>query len=259
MRFVLSVTEGNRLMDIAGLVILLVQIGIAVHALRTGRPLWWLAVILFFPLLGALIYFLVEILPELRGSRAIRGFGSDIVKTVVPNAELHRRAEELAVCGSMQNKLALAQECTARGHFDEAIKLYESAREGPLADTPDLLLGLARVRFLNREPQVARSLLEQVAAAHPDYYAQDVAILKARAADAAGDSETALNELEAMLDRSVGLEARFRYGQILARTGKTQEARTELKTVVNHARRFRIGPTERPWAKRSRDLLASLG
>jgi hypothetical protein len=86
-----------------------------------------------------------------------------------------------------------------------------------------------------------------------------VAILKARAADAAGDSETALHELEAMLDRSVGLETRFRYGEILARTGKTQAARTELKSVVNHARRFRIGPTERPWAKRSRDLLANLG
>jgi hypothetical protein len=246
-------------MDIASLVILLVQIGIAVHALRSGRPLWWLAVILFFPVLGAAIYFLVEILPEIRSSRTIGRFGSDIVKAVVPSAGLHRRAEELAVCGSVQNKLQLAQECTARGHFDEAIKLYESARAGPFADAPDLLLGLARARFYNGEPKAARALLEPLAAAHPDYYPQDVAILKARAADAAGDSETALLELEAMLDRAVGLEARFRYGEILARTGKTQAARTELKSVVNHARRFRIGPTERPWAKRSRQLLASLG
>jgi hypothetical protein len=246
-------------MDILSLVILLVQIGIAVHALRTGRPLWWLAVILFFPVLGGLIYFLVEILPELRSSRSIRGIGSDIVKTVVPNAALHRRAEELAVCGSVQNKLALAQECMTRGHFDEAITLYESAREGPFAATPDVLLGLARARFRNGEPQAARGLLEALTAGHPDYYPQDVAILKARAADAAGDSETALHELEAMLDRSVGLETRFRYGEILARTGKTQAARTELNSVVNHARRFRIGPTERPWAKRSRDLLANLG
>jgi hypothetical protein len=246
-------------MDIAGLLVLLAQIAVAVHAVRSGRSLWWLAVILFFPLLGALIYFLVEILPELRAGRGIRGFGSDVVKAVMPDAELHRRAEELSVCGSVQNKLALAQECTARGHFEEAIKLYESAREGPFAQAPDLLLGLARVRFYNGEPKAARDLLERLAVAHPDYYPQDVAILKARAADAAGDSETALRELEAMLDRSVGLEARFRYGEILARTGKTQEAKAELKTVVNHARRFRIGPTERPWAKQSRDLLASLG
>jgi hypothetical protein len=159
----------------------------------------------------------------------------------------------------VQNKLALAQECMARGHFDEAITLYESAREGPFTAAPDVLLGLARARFANGEPQAARSLLEGLAAAHPDYYPQDVAILKARAADRAGDPETALRELEAMLDRAVGLEARFRYGEILARTGKTKEARAELKGVVSHARRFRIGPTERPWAKRSRDLLASLG
>ncbi len=128
-----------------------------------------------------------------------------------------------------QNKLALAQDCMARGHFDEAITLYESAREGPFAAAPDVLLGLARARFHNGESKAARDLLEELAARHAAYYPQDVAILKARAADAAGDSETALRELAAMLDRAVGLEARFRYGEILARSGKTQEARTELK------------------------------
>ena len=246
-------------MEFAGLAILLAQIGIAVHVLRTGRPIWWLFVVLFFPLIGILIYFLVEILPELRSSRAVWRFGNDIAKTVNPDGGLHRRAEELAVCGSIDNKLALARECTARGHFDEAIKLYESAREGPFTNAPDVLLGLARARFLNGEAPAARTLLEQIAAEHPDYYAQDVAILKARAADASGDSATALRELEAILDRSVGLEARYRYGEILARTGNTQKARDQLTNIIGHARKFRIGPTERPWAKRSRDLLASLG
>jgi len=253
------VTKGYIDMDIVGLAVLLLQIGISVHAVRTGRSLWWLPVILIFPLVGGVIYPLVEILPEIRAGRAIRRLGGDIAKTVNPDAGLHRQAAELAVCGSTQNKLALAQECMARGHFDEAITLYESAREGQFADAPDVLLGLARARFRNGEPQAARTLLEQVAARHPDYYPQDVAILKARAAHALGNSELALGEIEAMLDRSVGLEARYRYGEILAETGWTREARAELSTVVNHARRFRIGPTERPWARRSRRLLASLG
>lgn len=246
-------------MDIAGIVILLMQIGVAVHALRTGRPVWWLLLILFFPLLGALIYFLIEILPELRAARAVRRVGGEILKTVAPDAGLHRRAEELAICGSVQNKLALAEECMARGHFDEAITLYTSAREGQFADAPEVLLGLARARFLNGQPQAARTLLMQIAAAEPDYYPQDVAILAARSADAAGDPATALREFENMLDRSVGLEARYRYSEILARTGHADKARTELASMVDHARRFRIGPTEKPWAKRSRRLLASLG
>lgn len=246
-------------MDLLGLGLLLLQIALAVHALRTGRSLWWLAAILFFPLLGCLIYLLVELLPEMRANRTLNRFGSDIAKTINPDSGLHRRAEELAVCGSIDNKLGLARECVARAHFDEAIKLYESAREGQFVNAPDVLLGLARARFLNGEPAPARLLLEQIAAEHPDYYPQDVAILKARAADAAGDPATALRELEAMLDRSVGLEARYRYGEILARAGDKAKARDILKSVVSHARRFRIGPTERPWATRSRRLLASLG
>jgi hypothetical protein len=246
-------------MELVGLALLLAQIGIAVHVLRTGRPLWWLLVVFFFPLLGMAVYFLVEILPGMRSSRAVHRLGNDIAKTVNPDGALHRRAKELAVCGSVDNKLALARECTARGHFDEAITLFERAREGQFVNAPDVLLGLARARFLNGEPATARSLLEEVAALHPDYYPQDVAILKARAADAAGDAATALRELEALLDRSVGLEARYRYGEILARSGDTQKARSELTSVVSHARQFRLGPTERPWARRSRTLLANLG
>ena len=246
-------------MELIGLAILLAQIGIAVHVLRTGRPIWWLFVVLFFPLIGMAIYFLVEILPALRSSRTVHRFGGDIAKAVNPDGTLHRRAEELAVCGSTDNKLALARECMSRGHFDEAITLFERACVGQFAVVLVVLFGLARARFLNGEPAAARALLEQIAAAHPDYYPQDVAILKARAADAAGDSTTALRELEAILDRSVGLAARYRYGEILARSGNTDQARDQLQSVVSHARKFRIGPTERPWAKRSRTLLASLG
>lgn len=246
-------------MELVGLAVLLAQIGIAVHVLRTGRPIWWLFVVLFFPLLGMAVYFLVEVLPSLRSSRAVGRVGHDLVRAVNPDAGLHARAKDLAVCGSIDNRLALAEECATRGNFDDAIRLYESAREGQYVDAPNVLLGLARVRFHNGEPKEARALLERIAAAHPNYYPQDVAILMARAADAAGDSATALRELEGLLDRSVGLEARYRYGEVLAHAGDTPKARAELKNVVNHARRFRIGPTERPWARASRQLLSSLG
>ena len=246
-------------MPIIGVAVLALQIITIVHALRTGRPYWWIFVIFAFPLLGILIYYLVEVAPGSRQERALHQIGRDIVKTVNPDRELHRRAEELAICGSVQNKLALAAECTSRGSFDDAIRLYESAREGQYVNAPDLLLGLARAEFYNGEYGRARGLLEELTAAHPDYYAQDVAILKARAADGSGDRETALRDLEAILDRSVGLEARYRYAEILWRNGEPARARAELKRVLEHAEKFRVSPAEKQWAKLSRKTLASLG
>jgi hypothetical protein len=246
-------------MPIIGGAVLLLQIVTIVHALRTGRPYWWIFVIFAFPLLGMLIYYLVEVAPGGRQERALHQIGRDIVKAVTPDRELHRRAEELAICGSVQNKLAMAEECTARGSFDDAIRLYESTREGQYVNAPDLLLGLAKAHFYNGDYPVAHGLLEELITAHPDYYQQDVAILKARAADGSGDRESALRGLEAILERSVGLEARYRYAEILWRNGEPARAQAELKRVLEHAAKFRVSAAEKQWAKLSRKTLASLG
>ena len=84
------------------------------HVIRTNRPYWWAFVILSFPLGGSLIYYLVEIFPNSRQHRSARKTVKNIVRSIQPDAELERRAEELEICGSMDNKLALARACTMR-------------------------------------------------------------------------------------------------------------------------------------------------
>ena len=44
---------------------LIIQVGLIVHIVKTGRGMMWVFIVLFFPLVGALAYFIVEILPEL--------------------------------------------------------------------------------------------------------------------------------------------------------------------------------------------------
>ena len=39
-----------------------------VHVFRTRRPIYWAFIIFFTPLLGSLIYFIVELLPEIMGN-----------------------------------------------------------------------------------------------------------------------------------------------------------------------------------------------
>ena len=79
------------------------------HVFRTGRPYWWAYVILAFPLGGSLIYYFVEIFPNSRQERQARKAVRGIVRSIQPDAELKRRAEELEICGSMDNKMALAE------------------------------------------------------------------------------------------------------------------------------------------------------
>lgn len=241
----------------AGIVILL-QLTVVYHAFRTRRPYYWIFVIMAFPVMGALVYFLVEILPGSRSERNLKKIGNDIAKAVNPDREMKRRAEELAICGSVENKLKLAEELVERGMFDEAIRLFESAREGQYMHAPDLLYGLARARFFNGDYLDARKLLGELQAHAPRYYPQEVALMKARAAARFGDRSTARAEIEALLDTFVGLEARFRHAEILYEDGQAARARAELERVIDHARRFKVSAEERAWARLARQGLASM-
>ncbi len=42
----------------------ILQIVLAVHAVRTRRPFIWVFLILIFPLMGSLIYVIAELIPE---------------------------------------------------------------------------------------------------------------------------------------------------------------------------------------------------
>jgi len=246
-------------MPIIGLAVLAIAIFTIVHSVRHGKPYWWIMVILMFPFVGSIIYFLIEVLPGSREQRTVLKIGSDIAKAIQPDKELQRRAAELEVCGSIANRVSFAAECTERGMFDEAIRIYRGAREGQYQNAPDLLLGLARALFFDQQPTEARATLAELRSHHPDYYKQEVAILTARAADADGDRSAALTELEGLLSNSVGLEARYRYAEILWRDGQTSRAKVELERVLEHARRFKVSPTEREWAKLSSQALAAIG
>jgi hypothetical protein len=132
----------------AGIVVLL-QLTVVYHAFKTRRPYYWIFVIMAFPIMGALIYFLVEILPGSRSERGLKRIGNDIVKAINPDRDMKRKAEELAIC-SVEVSSKMAEELVERGMFDEAIDLYKSARGSILLFASDLLAGFASRPLLQR-------------------------------------------------------------------------------------------------------------
>ena len=241
----------------AGIIILL-QLTVVYHAFKNRRPYYWIFVIMAFPVLGALVYFLVEVLPGSRSERDLKKIGNDIVKAINPDREVKRRAEELAICGSVENKLKMAEELVERGMFDEAIDLFKRAREGQYYFAPDLLYGFARARFFNGEYLEARKLLGELQVHAPRYYQQEVALMSARAAAKFGDRSTARAEMESLLDNVVGLEARYRYAEVLFEDGQAARAKAELERLIDHAKRFKVSAEERTWAKLARQGLAAM-
>ena len=81
-----------------GIVLLLINVGLIVHAAKTGRFWPWGYIILFIPGFGALAYVLVELSPEWFGSVQGQKARRHVVNTLDPIEALpraHRAARSL--------------------------------------------------------------------------------------------------------------------------------------------------------------------
>ena len=225
-----------------------IQFSFAFHAMRTGRGGMWVTIIIVFPVVGCLAYYFMEVFPQSREERALRRQVRDIAKALNPDGELKRRAEELVQTESVDNKVKLADECLDRGMFDEAIRLYEGCLDGPYGNDPAILFSCARARFYNGETRQAEEILDNLVETHPKFRGDEVLLLRARVDEALGATQRALNAYEALRNRYVGFEAKYRYGLLLKKLGRDAEAHELFAFIGANARRTALD-SEKEWVK----------
>ena len=72
---------------------LLIGIALCVHVVRTGQQIYWIFLILFIPVLGALVYVIAILIPDLAGgARAIRDWDLRVYHDCHPAGQLESAA-----------------------------------------------------------------------------------------------------------------------------------------------------------------------
>ncbi|MBT5219604.1 MAG: tetratricopeptide repeat protein [Woeseia sp.] len=209
----------------------IIQIALIVHVLKTGRPYYW-AFIIFIPGVGPLVYFIVELLPELMGSQQGRNAVRGIKKTLDPTGDLRQKQKEHKMSGSVDATRHLAAELLESEQFEDAIKHYENALTGIYSDDPDLLLGLATAQFSCEQYDAAWRTLDQLIEKNPDYRSSEGHLIYARSMEACGDAAKAREEYTAVVAYYAGAEARLRFGTFLEAQGDNDAALAEYQEIM---------------------------
>ncbi len=234
-----------------------IQLGLIVDVYRSGAPRYWALVILLVPVAGCLAYYFRQLRPRSRQAGAARRTPDGIEPALDFASVLRARAEELALCGSIDSRVALAEQCRAAGIPDEAVKLYRRCLSGAYEYDPHLMFGLARALLEHGATDEAADTIARLRAAHPCHRANEARLLHARVLEATGETETALAEYRELAPAYVGLEARCRYGLLLERLGRPAEARAVFEGAATQARRAGVLiEAEARWAKLARQRLA---
>lgn len=241
-----------------GALTIALQVGCAVHAIKTGRPWFWLWIIIIGSFVGCLIYAIVELLPDLHHSGGKTA--SRLAKTVNPRGDRKRLEDELALSDTVKNRLALADECVRTKDYARAVELFESCLTGIHKDDPKIMLSIAEAEFQLGAYVKTRDVLDQLIAANPDFRSPDGHLLYARALEELGETEGALEEYRE-LARYSGIEAKCRGALFLQRSGFADEAKAIFKDVVLSGKQFRhfYKGDDKRWIGVARDSLAKLG
>jgi hypothetical protein len=219
------------------LVLLVINVALIVHAAKTGRFWPWGYIILLLPGIGALVYVLAEIVPSWFGSPEGQRTRQRVANRLDPQKRYRQLTDELATTDTIANRAALAEECLALGKFSEARWHYDKILEQPLGDEPVSALGRARAEFALDQPDACVAMLDELRRRWPDYESADGHLLYARALEAAGRTDEALAEYQAVSGYYPGAEARVRHGLLLAAVGRKAEARALFSETLAQLRR----------------------
>lgn len=236
----------------------IIEVVFIVHAISRRQDYFWIFIILFFPLVGCLVYALVVWIPDARHSRSARGTSKAVLSLVDPRRELRKRLSHLDVSDTVENRVSLARELTRHGMVHDALGLYERSLKGVYEDDPYLLQGYAGALFEAGMLQDARTILEKLRATNPSLKSQEAHLLYARVLDRLGDAVRADKEYAAVVQAYGSMEAKCRYAVFLKEQARKEEAKGLFEDILRgtkhasgHSRRLNkewIGTAKRELA-----------
>ncbi len=244
-------------MPLVGGIVLAIQLCFAYHALKTGRAYWWLFVIMGFPVMGCVLYYFVEVFPTSRESRSAEKAVRAIAKALDPGKALRAAVADVEACGSVENRVRLARECTEHGMHEDAAALYRSCLSGVHETDPAIRHGLAEALLESGKCEEALAVAQKLRAGHASFRAAEIGLLVARALEGAGRLEEALRELALLADTYAGEEGRWRYGALLRRLGRAAEAREVFRRMLRNGERMpaHYREAQRGWLDLARDSM----
>jgi len=206
-----------------------------VHAIRTGRNMTWLFVLLSFPFLGSVIYFFAEYLPETRHSRTARKAVSTMRSLVDPGRDVREARIEFERTPSVENRFRLAQALLQAGDAGEALTHFEQCAAGPYARDAKLRLGLAHAQLTQGQHAAAVRTLDALFADEPEQRRGQAALWHAKALTEL-DPARAQAAFEHALQVHGGIETACAFGLFLVRQGDPVRGRGLLEQALREAK-----------------------
>ena len=201
-----------------------------VHYVRNRPDGFWIYIILFLPTLGPLAYLIANVFLPLLGLG-----GANLEGRVASTFSERKRIKEL------EQKI---EETNLPAYYAELGELLYHRGDYPRAETmlrkgitknddqPESRYWLARTLEKLNKPREAVELLRPIVNENPRFKFGEAYLAYARTLAAAGRIKEAKAAFEQVTNQSTLVEARVRYGLLLAESGETAKAHEQMESAL---------------------------
>jgi hypothetical protein len=207
--------------------IFLLQAFCIYHAYRNNAEQRWYWLILFFPLIGCIIYLVHNF-----NNRATLSTLTETVKEVViTNYKLEQLEKALRFSDNHQNRVNVADAYTEVGRYRDAIKLYAACLQGFMSDDPPIRMKLLKAHFMNGDYDKAVTYGEMLES-EKSFKGSEERVAYAWSLFHAGKPDVA-ESVFADMDRSfTNYYQRVEYCKFLLQTEKSESAKEKLTDLL---------------------------
>ncbi len=230
----------------------ILQLACIVHMLKTHRSFYWFYLILFLPYAGGIIYFIMEILPDLRLNRSIPQFTDIVASKIIPSRNINKLKQDAEFTPSFNNRKALADEYLNSGYFDEAIHLYDELLQGHESQNVFCLLQKAKALYGKANYEEAGSVINLLEELHFPFSREPEILVKLKIQEHLLDASQVDDLYEDARQKFNSFEFNYYYIDYQIRRGKNEKAQNvidEIKETRSYLQKKHIA-FDRMWANK---------
>lgn len=194
---------------------IIVALFFAIHAIRSGRELYWLLILFMFPLLGSLVYFFAIFLPEIRSGtglqRKLNRVATTALGSIDPGRGLREAKAAFEFSPTAQNQWRFADALLADNQVGAAVEQFELCLQGPFANDLEIQFAAACAQLQFNQPERALALLLAIRNNNASFRAEAVTLMLARIYAQQNNHAQARQEFEQSVTRFGSVEARAEY------------------------------------------------
>lgn len=200
------------------------------HLFKYKNPYYWIFVILFIPLIGCIIYLIINVYNK-RDAEIIQ---ENVVSIINPTKKIKDLEKKLQFSETYQNRVDLADAYVAIKDFDKAIPVYLSALEGNFQNDFYVIEQLIKVYFTIEDYDNVILYAEKIKD-HSEFKKTRSQFLYGLALEKIGKLEEAETNLKEIDIRFSFYDERFVLAKFLIDKNKTQEGKDILDEIYKES------------------------